>query len=159
MSIAVSTVVAASPCLRRLLLAAAGLHLAAAGALAAGLFGRLAAPVWLAIVCVIAGVAVGHVALRRPTARGLDVSGLGQLRLTVYPSQADARGGMPQALAVRLLPGSTLSAVLMLLRLGTAEGRVCWLAVAPDSLPAGQYRALLVACRCIAGGADGAGKT
>lgn len=158
MSIAVATVVRPSP---RLRLLQAGL-LASALACAAGGAG-LAAPA----VCVAAGLAAGLAALavlrRNATARHIDISGVGQIRLTVYQSMApqlSERGsgadGAPGV--VRLMAGSTLWPGLLMLRLRHAGGGVEYLLLLPDSVAADAFRPLAVALRAIAargGGADG----
>ncbi|WUR11448.1 protein YgfX [[Empedobacter] haloabium] len=105
----------------------------------------------------------------------LDISGVGAMRLAVYPllaARAPAtRGTAPavhaaarappdawagQAREVRLLPGSTLWPGLMLLRLRGDDGAVQWLAVLPDSVGAEAWRRLALAVRAVAAQAPAA---
>jgi hypothetical protein len=101
------------------------------------------------------------------TAHRLDISGLGQLRLTVQQEMGavDAAGAsLPagsscppsEGIAVTLLPGATVWPVCMLLRLRTAAGDTIALAVLPDSVSPGDFRALSVAVRSLAQGARNA---
>jgi hypothetical protein len=87
-----------------------------------------------------------HAALRPATAHQIDISGVGQLRLTV---QLNGRFDVDGAVAVRLLAGSTLWPRLMLLRLGPvgdAPGPACRIvAVLPGSVTPEAFRALAVA--------------
>jgi toxin CptA len=85
------------------------------------------------------------------TARQLDISGVGQIRLTVQLDMASI--GMP----MELVAGATVWPCCMLLRLRAEDGTVRPLVLLPDSLPAGQYRALAVAVRALGGNAGGAG--
>jgi toxin CptA len=147
MSIAVSAVIIPSRLLRRALLCFAAANLAVAAAVGAG----LARPFWQpqagAGCCALAGMLMLWSLAPAPKVRGIDISGLGQLRLTV---QQDIGGrGAPTAL-LRLLPGSTLWPGLMLLRLGGDDGTVWRLALLSDSVEAGQFRRLSVAIRDIA---------
>jgi toxin CptA len=129
MSIAVSVIVRPSP----------GLRLAHAGLCACVMFSAVACPgVAAPLLCVLAGL-LGWVCGRpRGIACGLDISGVGQVRLTVY-QQTGA--------VVRLLDGSTLWPGLLLLRLRGDDGRVRVLAVLPDSVARAERRALALACR------------
>lgn len=81
------------------------------------------------------------------TARRIDISGVGQIRLTVQQDLEDA--GMPAT----LLPGAAVWPCCMLLRLRTEDGVVRPLVLLPDSVPPGQYRALAVAVRALGNGA------
>lgn len=105
----------------------------------------------------------------------LDISGVGAMRLAVYPLMAGSyvagRAGMPArappaiplARGVSMLPGSTLWPWLLLLRLRAEDGVVHWLAVLPDSVGPEAWRRLALALRAIAArtpapcGAEGAG--
>ncbi|MFS2003447.1 hypothetical protein ACEN9F_07425 [Duganella sp. CT11-25] len=132
MSIAVSVIVRPSSVLR---VAHAGLCccVMASAAVCPG----VAAP-WL---CVLAGV-FGWLFGRPPgIARRLDISGVGQVRLTVYQQT-----GAP----LRLLDGTTLWPGLLLLRLGGADGGGHVLVVLPDSVARPERRALALACRAAA---------
>lgn len=101
------------------------------------------------------------------TAHRLDISGLGQLRLTVQQEMGavDSAGAslaagssdpLSEGVAVTLLPGATVWPVCMLLRLRTAAGDTIALAVLPDSVSPGDFRALSVAVRSLAQGARNA---
>jgi len=70
----------------------------------------------------------------------IDISGVGQIRLTVYQ----------QTRAAVLLSGCTVWPGLMLLRLAEEDGRQRWLAVLPDSAPADARRRLAVAVLALA---------
>ncbi|GJI99879.1 hypothetical protein RugamoR64_04180 [Duganella rhizosphaerae] len=74
-------------------------------------------------------------------ARQLDISAVGQLRLTVYRETG---------MALRLLEGSTVWPGLLLLRLGSDGGDVQLVTVLPDSVTRADWRALSLACRAIA---------
>lgn len=147
MSIAVSAVVVPSRLLRRALLCCAAVNGSAAAALAWG----AARPSWLPLAgagaCLLAAAAVLAALARIPKMRRIDISGLGQLRLTVQQGIGpdDGRDG-----PLRLLPGSTLWPGLMLLRLQDEHGRVSALVLLPDSVEPGQFRRLAVAIRHVA---------
>jgi toxin CptA len=147
MSIAVSAVIVPSRLLRRALLCYGLANLGAGVALGAG----LVRPFWLpwaaAGCCLLAGVAVLRSPAPGPNVRRIDISGVGQLRLTVQQGIGtnDARAGL-----VQLLPGSTVWPGLMLLRLRDEDGVACALMLLPDSVEAGQFRRLSVAIRDVA---------
>jgi len=94
------------------------------------------------------------------TARRLDISGLGQLRLTVQqemravrgPLVADSTGHASEGIAATLLPGATVWPCCILLRLRTPFGVTVPLAILPDSMSADDFRALAVAVRALANG-------
>jgi toxin CptA len=138
MSIAVSVIVRPSSGLRAL---HAGLCCCVMASAAVCLDTGWAAP----SLCVLAGLA-GALCGRPPRiARRLDISGVGQLRLTVYQE-----GGA----ALRLLEGSTIWPGLLLLRLGGEDGAVRWLTVLPDSVTRAEWRVLSLACRALAARAE-----
>jgi toxin CptA len=147
MSIAVSAVIVPSRLLR---CAGAGFAAATLGA-AVALGTGLAQPFWLpaagAAACLLAGAALLAALLRGPKVRRIDISGLGQIRLTVQQGigAIDARVELAE-----LLRGSTVWPGLMLLRLRHPDGRVGALALLPDSVESGQFRRLSVAIRNIA---------
>jgi toxin CptA len=132
MSIAVSVIVRPSSVLR---LAHAGLCccVMASAAVCPG----VAAP----SLCVLAGVLGWWRGRPAGIASRLDISGVGQVRLTVY-QQTGA--------ALRLLDGSTLWPGLLLLRLGGGDGPARALVVLPDSVARPERRALALACRAAA---------
>lgn len=140
MSIAVSAVIVPS----RLLRCAQALF-GAANLGAAVTLGR-AAPV-AAAACLLAGAALLLLGARVPKVRRIDISGLGQLRLTVQQGIGASAARVELA---ELLRGSTVWPGLMLLRLRRADGRVGALALLPDSVESGQFRCLSVAIRNIA---------
>jgi hypothetical protein len=125
MSIAASLVVRPALCLRLL---QAGL---CASLLLAGLLGEPA----LALVG-----ALGLAWRQEVNPCRIDVSGRGQIRLTVYQQTRPAT----------LLPGCTVWPGLLLLHLAEQGGRRRWLAVLPDSAPADARRRLAVAVQALA---------
>lgn len=147
MSIAVSAVILPSRLLRCAQAGFGAANLGAAVALGVG----AAPPLWLpsaaAAACLLAGAALLGTLARRPKVRRIDISGLGQLRLTVQQGIGanDARVEL-----AGLLRGSTVWPGLMLLRLRRADGRVSALALLADSVESGQFRRLSVAIRNIA---------
>ena len=148
MSIAVSAVIVPSRLLRRVLFCYALANLGAGVALGAELAGAFALP-WLgAAACVLAGAAVLACLARLPKVRRIDISGLGQVRLTVQ--QGIGRRDAPAPAPMLLLPGSTVWPGLLLVGLRGDDGALCALALLPDSVEAGQFRRLSVALRDIA---------
>ena len=102
-----------------------------------------------AVLCGAAGGLCLRRAVRFEMTRRIDISGLGEIVLTVQQS-VGAPGVAP--LRMRLLPGSTLWPGGLFLRLQPDEGgRVLNLAILPDSMPGAQRRQLAVAIRAIAG--------
>lgn len=80
--------------------------------------------------------------------RRIDISGLGEIRLTVQQS-LDAVPARADVL--QLLPGSTIWQHSLLLLLGSPGGkRITVLHVWPDSVSREQFRALSVALRVVA---------
>ena len=152
MSIAVSAVVHPSRRLRGLL--AAFCAALCASALAVGLLlpERFAGGAIVALAPLFAALLLGHSCTFLPaaaTVRRIDISGVGQLRVTV---QQDMSGN---GAAAELLPGATVWPGCMVLRLRVESGAVRTLLLLPDSVGRGQYRALAVAVRALAGGAAG----
>jgi toxin CptA len=147
MSIAVSAVIVPSRLLRRVMLCYGLANLGAGAALGVALARPFALP-WLgAAACLLAGAAVLRRLAPLQNVRQIDISGLGQLRLTVQ--QGIGTDDAPAAL-MQLLPGSTVWPGLMMLRLRGADGVARALALLPDSVEAGQFRRLSVAIRDIA---------
>jgi toxin CptA len=146
MSLAVSAVVVSSRLLRGALAAYALASAAMAAALALG-GARFQFSWWLAAACVLSAAVAGRAAVRGLTTHQIDISGLGEIRLTV-PQSMGAAG--PRVL-MTLLPGSTLWPGLLLLRLRDGgSGAVTVLPVLPDSVAPAQFRMLGVALRAIA---------
>ena len=142
MSIAVSAIVGPSR-IHRCLLAGAGLCLFAA-ALAVGFFAseHFHFSTFQALILAGASAVLMHAGSRRAKTHRIDISGTGEVVLTV---QQGLRG--PSATAVTLLPGSVVWLPLMLLRLQPegAGARVQVLPVWRDSVGPGVWRALTVA--------------
>jgi toxin CptA len=149
MPIAVSAIVRPSR-IHRCLLVGAGLALFAA-ALAVGAFApaRFHAGFLQASILAGAGAVLMHAGSARPKTHRIDISGTGDVVLTVQQGlrkrslagPADAADGA----GVALLPGSVVWPPLMLLRLRDEHGRVHVLAVWRDSIAPGAWRALAVA--------------
>lgn len=165
MSIAVSALVRPSRIQRLLTLAAALAQLAAAGATAlAGPAAYRAAPL-PALALALAGAVLLAQAARRPKMHRIDISGTGELRVTVQQGGcASVSGAAPAAI---LLPGSVVWPVLMLLRCRVpaaqcgpaARARMQVVHVWRDGVDAASWRALAVALAVAgrrAGKADGA---
>lgn len=163
MSIAVSVLVRPALALRLLrVLACAGVMLSA-----------MACPgPASACACVAAGAAALPWRGGNPKPRRIDISPVGQIRLTVYQQTGEgaatsaaparpppsAQAGPPLA----LLAGSTLWPGWLFLRLGQDGGPVQEVLVVPACVAAAGFRPLALACRAVAarGGAlaDRAGK-
>jgi len=147
MSIAVSAVIKPSRMLRRALLCFGAANLGAGVALSARL-APMSNLVWLgAAATVLTGVLILRCAAAKPKVRRIDISGLGQLRLTVQQGS-----GTPVARAeiVQMLAGSTIWPDMMVLRYRQENGVVRALVFLPDSLETGQFRHLSVALRDVA---------
>ncbi|PWF43138.1 hypothetical protein [Massilia glaciei] len=157
MSIAVSAVIRPSHPLRAALFGFALANLAAGAALAGGLMPGVRAPLLVGALCLAAGAACLRMAHRNTTAHQIDVSGLGQIRLTVQqnigapPAAPDGDGAAAAGATVSILPGTSLWPSALLLLLGDGAGRVTALVVFPSSLAPGQFRALAVAIRAVGG--------
>jgi toxin CptA len=162
MSIAVSAIVRPSRTARRLLLLWSLAHLAAAGAIVvAPLPLCLGAGPWVSLLLAGAGLVLAWTAGRPPKTHRIDISGTGELRVTVQQGMRTPRqsrgsadrtaddAGAPLSAPLALLPGSTLSPVLMLLRLGAVHGQppapARVLAIWRDSVDGAAWRALAVA--------------
>lgn len=94
--------------------------------------------------------------VRNRTRYQIDISGLGQIRLTVLlgkdlrQSTAKSRQSPLQGTLVKLMPDSTIWANIMLLRLQGGDGCISTLTIAPDSVSLEDFRKLAVALRWIA---------
>jgi toxin CptA len=148
MSIAVSAVVRPSLCLR--------LSLAAFCVFALGFSLMLALrqhayswPLAGAGASLLAALAWSFSLLDNRNPHRIDISGVGQIRLTVYQLMP-AGGVCADGTLVTLTAGSTLWPGLLLLHLRAEDGAVVVLPVLPDSVGAGLFRPLSVACRTIA---------
>ncbi|RNF32648.1 hypothetical protein NM04_00640 [Massilia aurea] len=162
MSLAVSAVIAPSRRLRCLL--AAFCASLCAAALAVGLllperfaFGGAVACAPLLAALSLARLLTHSTAILHSiaTVRRIDISGVGQLRLTVQ--QELGEGGPAAAIpgpgpAMTLLQGATVWPCCIVLRLRAEDGATWPLVLLPDAVGAGQYRALAVAVRALANG-------
>jgi toxin CptA len=151
MSIAVSATVAPSRRLR-VLLAAFGLANLGA-AFAVGLVAPdhfTLAPLAALLFCV-AATCMLHACKIATNTRRIDISGLGQVRLTVQQGIGTTDAA---CVPVSLLPGSTVWPQLMLLLLRTDGGALTVLPILRDSVSPEQFRALAVAIRSLAGRND-----
>jgi toxin CptA len=147
MSIAASAVIVPSRRLRLALLCYGSANLGAALALAGGLAGPFRLPGLGAGCCLLAALVLFRALGLHADLRGIDISGLGQLRLTVQ-LDIGLKDARPEL--VQLLPGSTVWPCLMLLLLRRQDGVVAVLLLFPDSVEVGQFRPLSVAIRAIA---------
>lgn len=145
MSIAVTAVVAPSRRLRLLLAAFSASLVTAALAVGWLLPERFLTP-WAGLPPLLAALALGHDALRAATVRRIDISGPGQLRLTVQQDLGPASPGVPAS----LMAGAVVWPCCMLLRLRAESGAVWRVAALPDGMVPGDYRALAVALRAVA---------
>ncbi len=148
MSIAVSAVIHCS----RMQRAALAVYGAAGASVAAALVGWQGARFYyagaLAAACAMAALAALRGAWEAPNARRIDISGLGEIRLSVKHSLgAEAQRTEP----MRLLPGSTVwPALLILLLRDTGNGSVTVLTILPDSVETEHFRKIAVSVRAIA---------
>ncbi|MBB3121668.1 protein YgfX [Pseudoduganella violacea] len=132
MSIATTAIVRPSPVLRMLQAAMC------VAALAAGLL--LERPMLLCLACAGLGWQAREVKVWR-----IDISAVGQLRLTVYQGIGGASGP-----PLRLLPGTLLWPAVMLLWLEDGARRRRCLVLLPDSVAPTEWRALALALRALA---------
>lgn len=145
MSIAVSVLVRPSSVLRLLrVLGCAGVMLSALAC---------PGPQW-ALACVLAGAAALPWRGGNPKPRRIDISPVGQIRLTVY-QQTGTGAPMPAPPApvappLTLLAGSTLWPGWLFLRLGRDGGPASEVLVAPGCVAGAAFRPLALACRAVA---------
>ena len=161
MSIALSAFVRPSRTARRLLAFWALAQCAAALAIACAAPARYAGAAWIAALLGCAGLLLGCAALRRPKTHRIDISGTGELRVTVQQNAGvpgpvhqppDGNVAGSDAAPLVLLPGSVLWPGLMVLRLGASGAPPAapfWLPVWRDSLESDAWRALAVALAVI----------
>ena len=120
----------------------ARLRLAHGGLCCCVMASAAACPGWIApLACVLAGLLGWWCGWLPRKTCALDISGVGQLRLTVYQEVGATQ---------QLLDGSTLWPRLLLLRLGDGDGHVQPLLVLADSVSRDELRSLSLACRAIA---------
>lgn len=152
MSIAVSAIVVPSRRLRALAALFGLCNAAAAVAVGGVLRERFALAPLSALFFLAAAACLLHTAARHGKTHRIDVSGLGQLRLTVQQDvDAQDAGSAPAATLVALAAGSTVWPQLMLLLLRADDGALTVLPVLRDSVAPQQFRALAVALRAAAG--------
>ena len=148
MSIAVSAVIKPSRLLRVALAVYAAASAGAAMALGFDLGGRFHLPVVLALACAAVALVAGRAAVAAQTTRRIDISGLGEIRLTVQHSIGTGKSTHER---VRLLPGSTVWPQVLLLLLQDADGGgVTVLTILPDSVEREQFRKIVVSVNAIA---------
>lgn len=147
MSLAVSALIRRSPGLRLLHAGVCGAVLISSAACA----GRAAA--FACVACAVLGWWQGRrLAALRATAHWIDLSPVGQIRLTVQQSTGLVAA---EALPLSLLAGTTLWPRLLILRLGLRMGpsgqadqpAVQTVLVLPDSVAPASWRPLVLACR------------
>lgn len=152
MSIAVSAIVRSSRVLGTARLCLCALTIASGALLA--ITGHARAPYWIGAACALAGVGAIFPLKPRKTLR-IDISGVGQIRLTVYQGMGLAHANPAledscEPVVVSLMAGSTLWPHLLLLRLRAQDGKVSVVPLLPDCAAPSTLRALAVACRAIA---------
>ncbi|WP_426211395.1 flagellar hook-length control protein [Massilia sp. TWP1-3-3] len=148
MSIALSAVIHPSRLLRLALVAWGAAAGAAALLLVFAQPALCAEPAPLALSCAGVALLAWRCALESANARQIDISGPGEIRLSVKQSLGAARAfGEP----LLLLPGSTVwpSLLILLLRDNTS-GVITVVPILPDSVAAGQFRKIAVSIRWIA---------
>jgi hypothetical protein len=150
MSLAATAVVAPSRLLRALAALFGASNFAAALAVLFPAERFRLAPLCAAFFLLAAALLL-HAAARRNKTLRIDISGLGQLRLTVQQDLREHGDDGENAVPVVLLAGSTLWSQLMVLRLQPADGAVVVVPVLRDSVTPQQYRALAVALVAAAG--------
>ena len=151
MSIAVSATVAPSRRLRALLVLFGVAQLGAAGMVGVVLRDSFSLALLAALLFLVAAVCLLHSCKIATKTRRIDISGLGQVRLTV---QQGKRTSDAASVRVSLVPGSTVWPQLMLLLLRTDSGALTVLPVLRDSVTPDQFRALAVAIRAAGGRND-----
>jgi hypothetical protein len=154
MPIAVSAIVRPSR-VHRCVVAGAGLSLFAA-ALAVGVFspGRFQAYLFQAAALAAAGAALMHAGWGRAKTHQVDISGTGEVVLTVQqglrqPVAARPSVARPTEAGVALLPGSVLWPFLMVLRFRGGAARTYVLPIWRDSVGEDTWRLLAVAVLAI----------
>jgi toxin CptA len=160
MSIAISAVVKPS---RSLLVIVSGMSVGiilAAGMVASARVGELSiySRLLVAGLCVLAAIAGFFQAFRKRKTFHIDISGIGQIRLSEYngivtspafsgQSKSDSCG---EDEVVKLMADSTIWPHLLLLRFQGEGGRISAIPILPDCMVEDSFRALSVACRWIA---------
>lgn len=149
MSIAVSAVIKPSRLLRLALAAYAAAGLGAAVLVVGVQPDRFHGPAVLAAACAAVALVAWRAAVQVPKARRIDISGPGEIHLSVQQSLGIAAA---RSEPMQLLPGSTVwPSLLILLLRDTENGAVTVMTILPDSVNAEQFRKLAVSIRAIAG--------
>jgi toxin CptA len=155
MSIAVSAVVGMPLCLR-LLLTSFGVLAIVFGLMMGSAPLGYAWPLSGAGASILAGLILIISLLKNRDLHRIDISGVGEIRLTVYRYTRsidirdwDARASS-NSFSVELMAGSTLWPGLLLLRLRAEDGGISVVPVFVASVGATVFRPLAVACRAIA---------
>ena len=148
MSIVASAVIRPSRLLRAALCAYGAASAGAALAVALAQPARFHHPALLALACAVAALLAWRSALETGNARRIDISGPGEILLSVQQSLGAAT---TSGEVLQLLPGSTLWPSLLILRLRDAKnGAVTTVIILPDSLHIGEFRKIAVSIRSIA---------
>ena len=147
MSIALSAVIHPSRLLRAFLAAWAMACGAAALLLVSDDGARFHGALWLAAACLGGTVLAWRSVTATAKVRQIDISGLGQIQLSVKQSL----GAAPQqSEPMKLLPGSTIWPSLQILLLQGDSGNVTSVPILHDSVAAGAFRHLAVSITTIA---------
>ena len=97
-------------------------------------------PQLLAAACAVVAILAWRAAAKPGNARRIDISGPGEIRLSVQLSMGNEG---PRSAALLLLPGSTIwPSLLILLLRDPGTGAVSTALILPDSVPDGQFRKL-----------------
>ncbi|WP_318840972.1 protein YgfX [Noviherbaspirillum aerium] len=157
MSIAVSAIVKPSRILAAMMLAMASLTSTVGILIGLGAIGEMVFLLRLAIsasILILSFFGFYHGMQRRKPIQ-LDISGIGQVRVAersiiVSSCRESKRTHVaPYGEEVRLLPGSTLWPLMLLLQFEDANGRRITVPILRDSVSQDGFRALSVACRWI----------
>lgn len=163
MSIAVSALVKPSRAVRGVLGAGGLALLAAALAVGWGAPERFVLAPVQALALAVSGALLLASAMHTANMHRIDISGIGALRVTVkqdVDAAADAQSeGSAPAAAQRLLPGSVVWPVLIVLRYAAPGARAATLLIGKDSVDAATWRALAVALTVLGRATTGAPET
>ena len=152
MSIALCAVIHHSRLLRLALAVFGAAAATVAVAVALAQPARFHAPALLALACGgAAALLAWRCAVETGNARRIDISGLGEIRISVKQSLGTATGQGELGEPLLLLPGSTLwPSLLILLLRDPATGAVTVVTILPDSVETEQFRKIAVSVRSIA---------
>ena len=147
MSIALSAVIHPSRLLRAFLAAWATACTAAGLLLVSEHGARFHGAWWLAAACLGAAALAWRSVTATAKVRRIDISGLGQIQLSVKQSLGTAP---QQSEPMKLLPGSTIWPSLQILLLRGDSDKVMALPILHDSVAAGAFRQIAVSITTIA---------